>query len=232
MRWRLRLAKFDFKPVYKKGSSNSVADTLSRSEYIPCFMVEETERPFLEDDIWDHPCYTVLSTESDDQFEPIHLDELIREQARDAYCCSKRTNLQYNWLSPFKEDELGLLISISNLDGVYQIVIPKSLRHRLLSICHNPKNAGHPVGRKMFYSMRRHYYWPSMSLDVYNTVKRCEPCAKESIRLRKHTEKLKLFPATFPLEGVALDYLGPLPTTKNGYTHLLVIADRYSKLTR
>ena len=53
-----------------------------------------------------------------------------------------------------------------------------------------------------------------------------------SILQTKHTAKLNLFPATFPLESVALDYLGPLPTTKNGYTHLLVITYRYSKLTR
>ncbi len=84
----------------------------------------------------------------------------------------------------------------------------------------------------MFYTMRKYYYWPHMSADVYNTVMGCEACAKDGIRQRKIAAKLKLFPATFPLESVALDYVGPLPKSHRGNDHLLVITDRYSKLTR
>ena len=244
MRWRLRLSEFDFKPVYKKGTSNNIADALSRlqtpgetpfyeSEDIPCFLVQEEASPYIEDDTWDHPCYHALAIETDEPiYESITIDELVREQSKDEFCLAKREELTANWYSPFKEDDSGLLIRVSNLDGAHQIVIPLTLRNRLLHLAHYPKQAGHPGGRKMFYTLRKYYYWPSMSIDVYNTVKQCEACAKESIRLRKIAAKLKLFPATFPLESVALDYVGPLPRTYRGHTHLLVITDRYTKLTR
>ena len=243
MRWRLRLSEFDFKPVYKKGTSKNIADALSRlqtagesqsreTEDIPCYLIQEEESPYIDDEIWDHPCYHSLVIEEDSNFEPITVDELVREQSKDEFCISKRKDLTDNWYSPFKEDESGLLIRVSNLDGAQQIVIPRTLRNRLLHISHYPKQAGHPGGRKMFYTMRKYYYWPHMSIEIYNTVKQCEPCAKESIRLRKIAAKLKLFPATFPLESVALDYIGPLPKSYRGNNHLLVITDRYTKLTR
>jgi transposase InsO family protein len=41
-----------------------------------------------------------------------------------------------------------------------------------------------------------------------------------------------LFPANSPIESVEMDILGPLPWTKHGNRFLLVIADRYSKVTK
>ena len=40
-----------------------------------------------------------------------------------------------------------------------------------------------------------------------------------------------LFPATTPLECVAIDILGPLPKSKDGYRFILVVTDRFTKLT-
>ena len=50
--------------------------------------------------------------------------------------------------------------------------------------------------------------------------------------LRKHSSFLKLFPPTRPLEFVAIDILGPLARTTQGNRFLLVISDRFSKLTK
>ena len=58
------------------------------------------------------------------------------------------------------------------------------------------------------------------------------PFAMNRGTLRKHQSKLKLFPATYPLEDIAMDFIGPLPRTKNGKRYILVMADRYSKLSR
>ena len=51
------------------------------------------------------------------------------------------------------------------------------------------------------------------------------------MKLRKHRAELKLFPAHAPLDYVAIDILGPLIQSKDGYKYILVISDRFSKLT-
>ena len=43
---------------------------------------------------------------------------------------------------------------------------------------------------------------------------------------------MRLFLATEPLEYVAMDILGPLPRTKHGMRFILVITDRFTKLTK
>ena len=60
----------------------------------------------------------------------------------------------------------------------------------------------------------------------------CDVCARNRIAEKRKTNPLKLFPAKGPLESVAMDILGPLPRTKHGNRFLLVIADRYSKVTK
>jgi Integrase core domain len=71
-----------------------------------------------------------------------------------------------------------------------------------------------------------------MYKDVEETVRQCTPCAKNRVQERKRVSMIKLFHANEPLEFVAIDVLGPLPKTVHGNRFLLVISDRFSKLTR
>jgi hypothetical protein len=63
-------------------------------------------------------------------------------------------------------------------------------------------------------------------------VRRCDVCARNRIAEKRKTSPHNLFSAKGPLESVAMDILGPLPRTKHGNRFLLVIADRYSKVTK
>ena len=92
--------------------------------------------------------------------------------------------------------------------------------------------AGHPGQTRMFHRLRRTYYWPQMSADAAATVRECTQCAKNRLRLIRQVNPMRLFPPTKPLECVAIDILGPLPTSKAGHKFLLVMTDRFSKLTQ
>jgi len=43
---------------------------------------------------------------------------------------------------------------------------------------------------------------------------------------------MRLFPATEPFAALAIDLLGPLPRTPEGYEYILIICDRFTKVTR
>jgi Integrase zinc binding domain len=129
-------------------------------------------------------------------------------------------------------DEYGILVRIAPLDGSRQIVVPWSLRPCLLWLEHFPVVAAHPGVSKMYAAMRRRFYWRNMHKEVEETVRHYTVCAKNRVKERKRTSFLKLFPASGPLEFVAMDILGPLPKPEHGNRFLLVISDRFSKLTR
>ena len=115
--------------------------------------------------------------------------------------------------------------------GNDQVVLPKSLQARVLRLAHYHVQSGHPGQNRLHRRLWRKFYWPHMAADVATTVHECESCAKNRIRLMKQANKLKLFPATTPLECVAIDILGPLPKSKDGYHFILVVTDRSTKLT-
>ena len=173
--------------------------------------------------------------------EPVHqtaplsaisAEDFVLEQARDAYCTSIRDDLdQTTEGSPFFLDDRGILCRHLPKDLNVQIVVPVALRQKILRISHYTKVAGHPGGTRMYHTLRQHYYWPSLPIDVYNVVRNCTQCAKERVKLRKKKSFLKLFPASRPLQYVAIDILGPLQRTKRKNTHVLVITDRFSKMT-
>ena len=84
----------------------------------------------------------------------------------------------------------------------------------------------------MLATLRLTYYWPEMAADIMRTVRTCPDCAKNRLRMLKHSRPMKLFPTALPFEQVALDLLGPLPKMPRGNQHILVMACRFSKLTQ
>lgn len=71
-----------------------------------------------------------------------------------------------------------------------------------------------------------------MATEVYTTVGDCDSCTSIRGTHDKHQRHMALFPASLPLEFVALKIMGPLPKTYDCNQFLLVITDRYSKINR
>jgi len=112
------------------------------------------------------------------------------------------------------------------------VLIPEALRERLPKYQHQSVLSGHPGSRKMYNTLRRHVYWPTMVVYVQKNMEQCPACAKNRLSERKHTTVMKLFTANEPFSGLVKDLLGPLPTSKGGQKQGLVICDRFTKLTR
>jgi len=92
--------------------------------------------------------------------------------------------------------------------------------------------AAHPGTNQMYYTMRKTYFWPSMVKDIHTTITKCTTCAQNRLALLGHTTPLTLFPATEPLTELSVDIFGPIPASKKGDRFILVITDRFAKLTK
>ena len=159
-------------------------------------------------------------------------DELLEAQSKDDFCQTILTRQYRNLDTNFFESNDGLLRRQHPTDPeIIQIVLPETLRPRLLDLAHHTKLAGHPGRTRMCRNIRETYYWRQIVADVYKTIRNCATCAKNRVKLRKRTHPLRIFPATRPLESLAIDIFGPLTKTKKGHRFLLVISDRFSKVT-
>ena len=148
---------------------------------------------------------------------PVTRAEVIDAQRTDDFCQTVLARQSETKDSKFFEDEGGILRRKNPHYPEYpQIVVPASLRPRILSLAHYHKLAGHPGQSRMYYTMRQRFYWPHMAADIQSTVRNCHACAKNRIRLRKRSNPLKTFPATVPLRHVSIDILGALKKTKQG----------------
>ena len=251
-RWSLRLQEYDYEVIYKPGRSHALADGPSRlstlgldeshfDDDIPCLprnskALFKSSVPGSNRSEWPTPkteVNSILLTERDAQKCPISIDEMISEQSSDDYCQWARRNMDIaQGNSPFAINQHGVLVRKSKLDGSLQIIVPTTLRARLLDIAHSAPIAGHPGRAKMYQTLRRQFYWPSMTVDIHHQVENCKSCAMNRIKDQRNVYPMRLFPARRPLEYVAMDILGPFPRTKHGMRFILVITDRFSKLTR
>ena len=166
--------------------------------------------------------------------------EIFLGQAEDAFCQERMKELDL--FSPpdpkwsrhafFSREKNGLLCRHSVYGRETQVVIPEALKQRLLRHQHQSVLARHPGSRRMYDTLRRYAYWHTIFVDVCKHVEQCPACARNRLSERRHTSTMKPFPALERFSGLAMDLLGPLTTSRGGYKHVLVICDRFTKLTR
>lgn len=243
-RWRLRLLEYDYEIQHRPGVKHQAADALSRvrtdggdetelDDEVPTFECKEDEDT--DGTICEIGRTNDSTSTTQDEVEeltrPISDEEFIRGQSTDDFCQEVARTVGLPG-SKFDVDNAGCLIRRSDLDGSLQKVVPKKIQSRILYQMHYPTSAGHPGSTRTYNTMRREYYWRNMMADIQETVRRCVSCAKTRGTTRHHQKKMKLFPSAGPLEFVAIDILGPLPVSTSGNRFVLVVTDRFSKLTR
>jgi len=216
-RWRIRVAEFDYDIEYKRGRQHAIADALSR---MPTEGLDTTPIP---EDI---PVVGVTTrsgavldprrSENKGQV-PISMAELAKEQLADSICQEIRKDMDTTDRTRFYENCDGILCRHAQQEGAQQVVVPRSLVADVLEREHSSPLGGHPVETKMCRTLRRRYYWPSLAADVFGWVAACATGAKNRLMEIRSSSAMRLFPATEPFEAVAIDLLGPLPRTPEGY---------------
>lgn len=68
--------------------------------------------------------------------------------------------------------------------------------------------------------------------DVFSTVQSSQDCTRLWETYLKHVKLMDHFPATIPVESVAMNLLGQLKTTAWQNTFILIRTDRVTKMTR
>lgn len=111
----------------------------------------------------------------------------------------------------------------------WQVVVPKSLKLRVLQATHGLPGSGHFGVTKTLRRLRQGFYWGQQRRDVEDYCRRCDICtARKGPTNRSHAQ-LQQFPVGTPMERVGIDILGPFPRTEKGNRYVLTAMDYFTK---
>ncbi|XP_049524460.1 uncharacterized protein K02A2.6-like [Dermacentor silvarum] len=161
VRWALRLAAYNYRLVYRPGKDLGPADALSRLPLpeVPAAAPEPAQLFMLG-----HAYPEVLSRSAVSQAtsrDPV-LSQVVKAVSRG----EELVQQAYSHKAAELSLQQGCLLWGS------RVVIPQSLRSRVLQLLH----AGHPGVEKTKMVARSHVWWPGLDQDITHMVQSCQVC--------------------------------------------------------
>ena len=215
-RWHLFFRRFNFIIKYRPGTSNNLADGLSRR---PDYHPENGEPDETPGEPILMPNVVVLATTTKPSSIPF-MNRVRNALGQDPYYQS-HINSDRN---PFK-----LIDGIPHFQD--RSYIPEGpLRIEVLETCHDEKLAGHFGKRKTSELVKRKFFWPNMDPMISEYCEGCQVCARA--KTPRHLPYGPLMPLSIPerpWSSIALDFITDLPSSEE-MTTILTVTDRHSKM--
>lgn len=212
MRWALCIQDFQPTIIHIPGRLNTVADALSRAPVGPAEEEEEKEVMY-------PPKLMFMSHLT----STIDREAVKREQSSDEETMALLRNLPTGFII-----EDGILFKLGR-KAQKLFFIPKVLRGEILHYFHDAPQAGHLGFRKTIMRIMRRFFWYGIHEDVFDYIKGCEECQRTKNPTTKPHGELNPVKTNGPWDVLAMDLMGPLPTTSKQNTQLLVVVDHFSK---
>ena len=104
------------------------------------------------------------------------------------------------------------------------VVVPAHLRETILKESHGGVYAGHLSGGKLYGTISRNWWWPTVYKDIMEFCKNCPDCAVVSGTGRKHVPPLHPISVQCPFQIFGMDIIELLITEK-GNRYVIVFQD-------
>ncbi|GBL80886.1 Transposon Tf2-9 polyprotein [Araneus ventricosus] len=227
-RWLLYLSEFQFTCEHIPGKENTLADFFSR---FPVNRTEISNTPQDEQElilpVVETHCNTINVT-SDTSLE-ISTSTWLKEQADETQTneiiqllknpsLKDSNNIRGFYIDPTTHI---LMFKSHRKSQAELIVVPKSLQHKALDICH----ISHTGLDKTYQIVSNRYYWKGVYIDTKNFVLSCEQCIKNKSFTPKHAPPQSNRIPTRPGDYISVDIKGPLPNS----SYVLTVLDHFSK---
>ena len=213
LRYRLRLAGYQYKMQHVPGRSMSNADGLSR---LPLPEAPPDAAP---------PADVVRLM--DDLAEVVDVSQVRTGTRRDPSLAAAYRHTSEGWPTTNPDAELLPYFrrrsELSLQDGCLlwgsRVVIPTALRDKVLRLLHD----GHPGIAGMKRIARNSVWWPGIDADIETCVRACDPCQVQRGSVPENMPQPWQYPDK-PWSRLHLDYAGPVEGK-----YLLIVVDAFSK---
>lgn len=198
-RWALRLQPYNFTLVHRPGRMMVVADALSRSVET----IDASSFVHTSDAWYVRMCEKVQQ----------HADRYTQ------YRCENGVLLKHCSETPQRMDR-----------EKWRIVVPSDKRTDVLRECHDAPLSAHGGKHKTIDRVSRRYCWPKMHAQISRYVHDCEVCrANKPANVVQRAPMGDRILANRPWQALYIDFVGPMPRSKGGFTYLLVVVDAFTK---
>ena len=201
MRWRLIIEEYGPTLKYVKGSTNIVADALSRLHLEPS-LISEADPTVLDTPgerlLAESFTYERLANEVPTKYKTIQ-----REQQKDKrllQLARKSDNLRIRTFH-------GGGKSFSLICEQAQIVVPTSLQKRMVEWYHEV--LGHPGETRTELTIKQHFTWKNLRKTVQQVCARCDACQRTKRNKKKYGHIPPKQAETIPWETLCIDVIGP-----------------------
>ena len=171
------------------------------------------------------------------------------EQSEDPVCKVMRAKLKNQKTSPapYMKTIIDLFESNSVIDPdngllymyfrrpnnvpLKRLWVPERLKSMIIANNHGPTMGVHWKEEKTYESIAVKYFWPSMAKDIESHIKMCQNCQHQSNTDNK-IQRAPLHPWGPPTrrnQRIHFNIVGPLSSSNAGFTHIISIADAFSK---
>ena len=206
----------------KRGQTSSSSDNSSSRD------VENEDDLEAEDDGFE-PADIMVPIQRSDFVEVQRNDPRIRDlrskrndPAYPAYERLQRHYLEDNGL-------LYLRILVPGCRSTKRLIVPATLRSRILYEYHGAPLLGHAGRNRMVKAIREKYYWPGISKDVDRRLQSCLACLRRKTPRPMKAGVMTSVLRTKPFDLVEMDFYGPLPDTMDGNRYILTMVDVFSR---
>ncbi len=110
-----------------------------------------------------------------------------------------------------------------------QLVIPRSLKDEVMYSMHEEPMSGHLSFQKTYLRIKHRYFWVGMYSEIEKWCASCIDCATKKTPRNLTKSPLQPIPVEGPFDRVAVDILGPFPTSEKGNKYVIIFTDYFTK---
>lgn len=209
VRWLDFLSRFSgMQWQYRPGRVN-VADPLSRAKHLPAVEMDDPSVIPLMTAVTAVPLYDSALWEKGYAQDPWFADSAN---------LSNLTFSEGRWLT-----------------RANQIVVPDyaDMRDIIIKECHDAPFSAHPGIPRTVRNITVNYWWPKLLSQVNKYVRYCPSCQAMKASTEKQAGLLRAVQAPKSRwDIVSMDFITGLPVTANGYSAIMVVVDKLTKMAR
>lgn len=167
-----------------------------------------------------------------DKMKELQMSDLSLRTYRELAESGKKKLLSDGSVSWFSHDK-GLLYrhfqspKVSDNKTIKQLVIPETLRRKVMTVAHDSILGGHLGTKKTIDRISSSFYWPGIQSDVKRYCQSCDMCQRTFPKGKVTKVPLEKMPLIdTPFDRVAVDLVGPIfPVTDKGNRYILTVVD-------